>query len=62
MTIVKPKWLRKLHVAAHQGHQAIGCRLCETIRPARQWLNVSAESPLGRLLLALNSKSEDDNE
>jgi hypothetical protein len=27
---VKPKWLRRLHMAAHQGYPAVDCPLCKT--------------------------------
>lgn len=29
MPETKPAWLKRLHAAAHQGHQISDCRLCE---------------------------------
>jgi len=28
---IKPKWLRRLHVNAHQGYSVVNCPLCNAI-------------------------------
>lgn len=47
----KPEWLRRLHVSAHHGYPAVGCRLCaeareEPISLSRGlWQDVEQEPP-----------------
>jgi hypothetical protein len=31
MNETKPEWVRKIHVAAHQGHQITDCSLCAAL-------------------------------